>query len=177
MNKRLIPGYLLVFPLVLLLFSAYTGYQLMRHGFEMGLFIALLSWTVYVLCVPAAHGRLLVGSGFKMLTGKSFFPEPYLWCLAVAVNIMTICFAPQVYTHTLMTYIFYRSVFIPSYWIIFVLAAMGTWYRSVIGPVAYMANMGMHTAIRHLLTIVGLLVLFYLTHQDFIVLLSATVSG
>ena len=156
MNKRLIPGYLLVFSLILLLFSAYTVYQLMRHGLEMGLFITLLSWTVYVLCVPAAHGRLLVGGGFRMLTGKSFFPEPYLWCLAVAVNIMTIIFAPQVYTHTLMTYIFYRSVFIPSYWIIFVFAGIGTWYRSTIGTVSYLANTGTHTAVRHLLTLVGL---------------------
>ncbi|MBM3893460.1 hypothetical protein FJ365_03615 [Candidatus Dependentiae bacterium] len=177
MNKRLIPGYLLFFLPVLLLVSAYVLYQVMRHGLEVGLFVTFLSWAVYILCVPAAHGRLLVGSGFKMLTGQSFFPEPYVWVLAVAVNIMTIVFAPQIYTHTLMTYIFYRAVFIPSYWIIFVLAAIGTWYRSIIGSNAYSASPGTHTAVRHMLTLVGLLVLFYLTHQDFIVLLNVTLSG
>ncbi len=177
MNKRLIPGYLLFFSLVLLFFSAYAFYQIIRHGLELGLFISFLSWTVYILCVPAAHGRLLVGSAFKMLTRQSFFPEPYVWALAVAVNIMTIIFAPQIYTHTLMTYIFYRSVFIPHYWIIFLLGAIGTWYRSIIGSDAYAASLGMHTAVRHLLTLLGLLVLFYLTHQDFIVLLNATLSG
>ena len=177
MDKRLIPGYLLILTLVFLLFSAYTIYQLMQHGLELGLFLTLLSWSVYVLCVPAAHGRLLIGSGCKLLTGRSFFPEPYLWLFAALLNIVTILFAPEVYTQTLMTYIFYRSVFIPGYWIIFVLAAAGTWYRSTIGTAAYVARTGTHTTIRHLLTLIGLLVLFYLTHQDFIVLLNATVSG
>lgn len=177
MNKRLIPWYILIFSLVFFLSGAYVVYQCMRHGVELGLLLVLLSWSVYVLCVPAAHGRLLVGGGFKLLTGKSFFPEPYVWCFAVAINIVSIFFAPHVYTQTLMTYIFYRAVFMPSCWIIFVLAAIGTWYRSTIGTVAYLAHKTTHTVVRHLLTLLGLLVLFFLTHQDFIVLLNATVSG
>ncbi len=177
MNKRLIPWYLLISFLFLFASVVYTAYECMRHGVEVGCFVVLLSWSVYVLSVPSAHGRLLIGSFFNLLTGRSIFPEPYLWGVAVAVNIVTLLFAPQMYAHTLMTYIFYRALFLPSYWVIFVLAAIGTWYRSTIGTDAYLAYKSTHTVIRHLITLVGLLVLFYLTHQDFIVLLSATVSG
>lgn len=177
MNKHLIPWYILTSSLVLLFSSAYTVYQCMQHGIEFGLFLTLISWSVYVLCVPAAHGRLIIGGLFKLLSGKSFFPEPYLWGFAIVLNSVSVVFAPQVYAKTLMTYIFYRAIFIPSYWPIFVLTAIGVWYRFSIGTPTYLAHKSTHTAFRHLLTIIGLLVLFYLTHQDFIVLLNATVSG
>jgi hypothetical protein len=177
MNKRLIPWYIFLFSSFFLFVGIYVAYECFRHGVGLGLFMVLLSWSVYTLSVPAAHGRLLIGGLFNLIGGKRVFPEPYLWAIAIVVNLATLLFAPQLYAHTLMTYIFYRALFVPTYWLIFALAALGVWYRSILGYDAYLAGRSTHTMVRHLLTLVGLLVIFYLTHQDFIVLLNVTVSG
>ena len=177
MQKKLIPWYALLFSIILICSALFVTYELYRHGFEQGLFLVALSWSAYLLCVPAAHGRLLFGSIGRGVLGASIFPEPYLWSLAVTLNVVTMIFAPEMYVMTAPAFILYRIVTTPAYWPILVLGAAGTWYRSTIGTAAYLARRDTHTLIRHLITLVGLLVFFYLMHQECIVLLNALATG
>ena len=177
MQKKLIPWYVLLFTLILVSNASFVTYELYRHGFEQGLFLVALSWSAYLLCVPAAHGRLLFGSIGRGVFGASIFPEPYLWSLAVALNIVTMIFAPEMYVMTAPTFILYRILTTPAYWLILLLGAVGTWYRSTIGSAAYLARRETHTLIRHMITLAGLLILFYLLHQECIVLLNAVATG
>lgn len=177
MHKRLIPWYLILFPIISVGSILYACYEIYRHGIEQGLLLILLSLSAYILCIPAAHGRILFGIIAKKFKGASFFPEPYLWGVAVAVNVFSLLFMPQIYPRTMITFILYRVFIFPSYWIILLLGAAGVWYRSLLCTVDYQEKRKMHTLIRHLITLFGVLLIFYLLHQDFIVLLNVTTTG
>jgi len=56
-------------------------------GLVQGMHLVFLAWSLYVLCVPAAHGRMLIGAPIKIFLKKTFFPEPYLWVACVILNI------------------------------------------------------------------------------------------
>jgi hypothetical protein len=177
MHKRLIPWYLILFTIIFAGSALYAFYEISRHGFEQGLYLVALSWTAYVLLIPAAHGRLIVGFLAKKIRGVSFFSEPYLWTLAAGINAVMLASMPEVYVHTMLTFMLYRVFTTPAYWVILVAGAVGAWYRLVLGGVAYAEKRKAHTLIRHVITLFGVLMVGYLLHQEFIILLSATTSG
>ena len=177
MDKRLLPWYVLVFAFVSLLSTAFIGYEIFRHGVQNGLYVVLLVWSMYVLCVPAAHGRLVLGALMRWLTRKSWFLEPYVWGVAVAVNVVAMIFAPSLYRLTIPTFVFYRMITIPSAWLVFVVGAMGTWHRTFVGHTHYMARRTHYTLVRHLITAVGVALFLYVTHLDFVILLNTTATG
>jgi hypothetical protein len=177
MHKRLIPWYLILFPIIFCGATIYTLYEVFRHGLAQGLLLLVLSWSAYVLCVPAAHGRLLFGFLIKKIQGKSFFPEPYLWSLAALINATVFVFMPDLYAQTMLTFMLYCILTTPAYWLILAFGALGAWYRVGVGTIGYADRRKFHTLVRHGITLVGLLLFLYLLHQEFIILLSATTSG
>ena len=177
MDKRLFPWYVLVFTCISLLSTAFIGYEILRHGVQNGLYVVLLTWSMYILCVPAAHGRLVFGALMRWATRKSWFLEPYVWGVAVACNLITMIFAPALYRLAIPTFVLYRVLTTPTQWLILIVAATGTWYRTFVGYERYMARRTHHTLVRHLITAIGFALFLYMTHQDFVILLNTTATG
>jgi hypothetical protein len=177
MKKRFLPSYFLVLIPALAAAAGFVAYEIYQHGVVDGFFLVLLSWSAYILCVPAAHGRFILGAPIRLLTGHSFYPEPYFWIGAVILNLVGMFFIPETYFDTLPTHLLYRIFITPEYWLIFVIGLIGTWYRTFVGVQRYREHESTHTIVRHLIFIVGVAVLFYLTHYDFIVMLNTSATG
>ncbi len=177
MKKRFLPQYVLVLIPVLVIIAAFIAYEVFRYGFVTGLLIVLLTWTCYILCVPAAHGRIMVGALLRMVTKQSWFIEPYFWGTAVFINAVTLVFASDVYLLTIPTHVLLRIFVTPEYWIILIIAAIGVWYRTLIGHKRYAAYESIHTLIRHAILVIGLGVLLYLTYPEMVIMLNTTATG
>ena len=172
----LFPNFLFLVPLVsaLILFSVY---EIFYHGFIDGLYLAALAWSMYVLCVPAAHGRALFGMPAYFITKQKIFPEVYLWAAAISLNIVTILFDPKLYQVTIPTHLLYRMITIQRFWPVFVIALVGTWYRTMCGHRRYYANEQYHTIVRYLILLIGLFVFYWLVKNDFIVMVNTAATG
>ena len=172
----LFPNFLFITPLAssLVLFCVYQIYQ---HGALDGLYLAALAWSMYVICVPAAHGRVLFGMPAFFMLKKKVFPEVYVWTGAVALNIVTVLFDPKLYQVTIPTHLLYRILTIQKYWPILIIALVGTWYRLMCGHKRYYANERYHTIIRYLILLLGLFVFYWLVKNDFIVMVNAAATG
>jgi hypothetical protein len=176
-KKRFIPTYLLtVIPIgcIIVLFAAY---EIVRHGFLDGIVIVLLSWSAYILCIPAAHGRFLIGAPSRIFFKYPIFPEAYFWCLAVFLNATVIALKPELYTETIPTTILHRVFITPSYWPLFAVAAAGTWYRIIVGMQNYRAHEALHTLMRHLILLGGLGLLLYMVRYDLVIAINVLANG
>lgn len=177
MKKKVIISYLFFLIPIIASFLIFSLYEISYHGLMQGLYSVLLTWSMYVLCIPAAHGRMLVGVPVKFFTQKSFFPEPFIWTLAVSINIMTLLLDANIYYLTIPTALFYRILTVPEHWIILVVATAGTWYRTVCGLQRYQSKEAFHNIIRHIILLCGVFLLFYLTNYDIVLLLNAMLNG
>lgn len=149
-----------------------TGYQILFRGFEAGLHIGLLTWSMYILCVPVAHGRFVFGVPTYVLTKKKIYPELFLWVLAVSINILTLAFMPDIYQTAIFTHFLYLLLTNPHYYAIFVFSFFAMLYRPYIKPAIPISRWS-HAIIRHVILLVGLLLFFYMAHQEFIIVFNA----
>ena len=177
MKKRfLLPYFIVLIPTAVLVLTFFV-YEIYHHGLADGLFLIFLSWSGYILCVPAAHGRFFISTPLRFVLRRTVFAEPYLWFGAIATNIAVLLLIPDVYKEIIPTYLLFHVLTNPSYWPILALGAVGAWYRSAVGHEAYHKCELWHTTMRHLLLIVGLAVLVYFLHIEFILLLNARADG
>jgi hypothetical protein len=176
MKKRLAALHLVLFLPQLLLFVLFALLQLYRCGVPTGLYNVVLAWSLYVLCIPAAHGRMVIGAPLSIFFRRQVLPEPWLWALAASVNIVAMLFVPFLYLETLPAYLLHRILTMPEYWPILVVSAFGTWFRVIFsfyhGDQRYMLR-----TVRHLVQIAGILLFLYLTHYDLILLCNAVANG
>jgi hypothetical protein len=177
MKKKLAVIYLSTIIAAALFIVLFLAYEINRHGFIKGLYLSGLVWSAYVLCVPAAHGRIYAKSITHFIFGDEVQPEVLIWTVAVAFNIITLSLFPGLYAETIFSHVLYRIFFNQSYWIILLVATVGTWYRTTIGSNYAFASSATHTIIRHLWTMVGVFLLCYLTLYDVIIMLNTTVTG
>ena len=159
------------------LLTILTMYNLFHHGIQTGLYLTALCWSFYVLAIPAAHGSVWIAVPLGRLFHRHFYPEPYLWCLAVITNLVTMLCAPQLYHKSMWTFMLYRLITLPKYWVILGIGALGTWLP-VITSVWHEGKVRrIFRLVRYLITLVGLAVLFYLMHQEFVILINTTLTG
>ena len=177
MRKRFLLPYFIVLIPALALVLTFIVYEIYNHGLADGLFLIFLSWSGYVLCVPAAHGRFFISTPLRLIVRRPVFAEPYLWFGAIAVNIAVLLLMPEVYKDIIPTYLLFHVLTNPSYWPILALGAVGVWYRTAVGAEAYHKRELWHTTMRHLILLVGLFTVFYFLHIEFILLLNATATG
>lgn len=148
-------------------------YLIATHGPKQGTLLALLIWSAYVLCIPGAHGQLLLGFPLRIITSRPIFTEPFFWSLAVATNIFAYFFAPYAYYQTIPTYLLYRIIANPNpYWLIFLVSALGTFFTFMINEDTMHIKSYRNKIIRHLLILSGLLTFLYLSHQELIIILN-----
>ena len=177
MNKRLL--FLYFVSTVLFSFAACTFVilQVVRHGIGLGCIISFLTWTAYILAVPAAHGRIVFAAPVLFFTGKKIKPERFLWSFSLMLHSIVFLLAPNIYLVTGPLFIFYRIIVTPSYWGILFLGALGAWYRAMLAEDLDAQHLRKHTIIRHLLLIFGAFLILFLLHKEFIVYLNATSTG
>lgn len=139
------------------------------HGLGNGILCTMLLWSLYVLCIPAPHGKVLLGIPCRFLFDTIPSTEPYLWSFMVTINIFSYIFAPDVYQLTLPTQFLYLIISTPyPCWITFFTAFPGTFYRSLVGAHRYKAR---HVIIRCMLIIGGIVSFIFFTHKELITLL------
>lgn len=162
---------------LLIFFSLFTFYHIYHSGLAMGLYQSLLFWSMYVLCIPAAHGSVWLGGPLSYVLHRRFFAEPYCWIAAALLNIVSLIIAPQVYHSTIFTYLLFRILTMPRYWIILIVAALGTWFRFLCRDYHSASQRRLIGISRQIILLLGVFLFVYMTHYDFIVMINSFATG
>jgi hypothetical protein len=153
--------------LILLFLSFY-----LNHNFTTSITATFITWSFYIICVPAYHGKYILGIPYKFLTGKKFlYPERILWGSALIFNSIIIFKYNSFYETTIITNLFYQILSTPwPQWLIIFVSAIGTFYRSIIGYEKYYKYKYINYSIRTILVILGILTLLFLSYNELIIL-------
>ncbi len=150
-------------------------YLYTKHGSAEGPLLFCLLWSLYIICIPGAHGQMLFGFPIRRLTGYDTHPELFLWPAALICNLIAYIWHQEIYTKSFLTMILYRIITVPNpYWTIIIASAIGTFYYFIVGERYFACSKMKHRILRHLITIAGILYFFYAAHREFIILLNAT---
>ena len=116
------------FALLLLVLLGYFGYLSLKFDIATGGLVALLTWSFFVLCTPVADAGFLLDFPLRLLLGiRMFVSEIFVWVIAIAINVFTLIFAPDIYQTTLVTSLFEKVITTPwPYWSIIFLSGIGT---------------------------------------------------
>ncbi len=161
-------SYLIIFSLfTLMLFFT-------ENNFYVALQLSLLTWSFYILCIPAFHGQITLGVPYQILTGKILlYPEVYLWISALAFNIFEMTQNSNVYFKTFITHFLYQIISTPQIqWLIVAACALGTFYKLFVGYQNFYNRKILHYFIRTLLIALGIFALIQLSYKEFIILIN-----
>ena len=155
--------------LTLMFFSFYID-----NNFITSLHEASLLWSFFILCIPAIHGKNTIGFLFNLFTGKSLlYSQVYMWVGAIALNVYTYFYKPGIYLKSAFTHLLLRIVSTPSpYWLIIFFCGFATLYSFFIGQEKFKTKKVTHYTINTFFTILGIFTLFYLSYNEFIILLN-----
>lgn len=159
-----------IIPIISLVFLFLSFY--MTHSFKTSILATFVVWSFYILCVPAYHGKFILGIPYKIITGKKFlYPERILWPLAIILNLVAINYYNYIYQTTIITHLFYQIISRPwPFWLIIVISSLGTFYKSFLGYEKFYRYKYFNYFLRTLLVILGILTLFYLSYNELIIL-------
>jgi len=159
------------------LFTSFVLFQITSRGLSEGLLIVLIAWSGYVLTVPVAHGRIVIGMINKIIGGKQIFPERYVWMTAAALQTWLFLMYRDLYFKAIFTYLFYRVFTVPQFFIIPVIAALAAWFRTMVWRfVAQEYRYGI-AIVRYTIMAIGFVVLFVLLRCDLVVILNSLATG
>lgn len=152
--------------LILLFLSFY-----LKHNFKTSLAATFITWSFYILCIPAYHGKFILGIPYKFITGKKLlYPERILWPTALIFNIFIIFKYKTVYETTVITHLFYQILSNPwPQWLIIFLSGLGTFYRSILGYKIFYQHKYINYLIRTIIVILGILTFIFLSYNELII--------
>ena len=113
---------------LVVLLLGYFAYMALKFDAATGGWLALLSWSFFVLCTPIADGGFIIAFPVRLLLGISMVKtQIVVWIVAVAINLGGVLEAPQSYENTALTSLLFRILTTPwPYWSILVISAAGT---------------------------------------------------
>lgn len=116
------------FAVLVALLVAYFIYMSWKFNAETGAWLALLSWSFFVLCTPVADGGFIVAFPVRLLFGtRMIWTQVAVWGVAIAINVAALVFAPSAYDDSVLTRLLLTILTQPwPFWSILVLSAMGT---------------------------------------------------
>jgi len=119
---------LIKFTLLLSIFLGYFIFVIQKYGAKEGFFVAMLSWSFFVLCTPIADAGFLIDFPLRLLTNiRMIILESFIWLIAIALNIYSFFFSPEIYTQTKLLNLFKHILEQPlPFWLIIFLAMIGT---------------------------------------------------
>lgn len=131
-TKRTVLIKFILLVIILLAYAAFLSYQ---YGFKDGGWLAVLSWSFFVLCTPVADAGFLLDFPLRLLLNiRMLHSEIFVWSIAVSLNIFTLFFDPALYEKTFLTHLFHKILLTPyPYWSIILLSALGTFLSVIFG--------------------------------------------
>ncbi len=141
---------LLRFAALILILVAYFGYMSWKYDAATGAWLAVLSWSFFVLCTPIADGGFLVAFPVRLLFKvRMVVTQAVVFVLAVAINIVAVGVAPDSYQDAPITRLLYSILTTPwPYWSILLISALGTalsiWFGDEMMDVTSHANREKH---------------------------------
>jgi hypothetical protein len=123
------------FLLLLAVLLAYFGYLSWKFDLATGGFVAILTWSFFVLCTPVADAGFLLDFPVRLIFGlRMIKSEIIVWGLAIGINVMGLMFWPDMYGKTFLTDLFMTILTTPwPYWSIIVLSGIGTFLSIYFG--------------------------------------------
>lgn len=108
--------------------AAYFIYMSWKFDAATGAWLALLSWSFFVLCTPVADGGFIIAFPVRLLFGaRMLVTQIIVWVLAIIINVAALSFSPSTYEDTALTRLLYSILTIPwPYWSILLISAAGT---------------------------------------------------
>lgn len=106
----------------------YFAYLSWKFDAATGAWLALLSWSFFVLCTPVADGGFIVAFPVRLLLGtRMLITQLIVWFAAVVINVAALYFAPDSYSNTALTGLLHKILTTPwPYWSILIISAAGT---------------------------------------------------
>lgn len=120
---------------LLSLLIGYFFYLSHQYGAADGLWVALLTWSFFVLCTPVADGGFILAFPVRLLFKvKMLTTQIITWLLAIALNVLALHYLPEHYEKTAATHILKTILLHPyPYWGLLVISAMGTFLSIYFG--------------------------------------------
>ena len=161
------------FSFLVLLFLSFC----INHSVSVALLSTFITWSFYILCVPAYHGKMILGIPYKIITDKKLlYPERIIWPAALIFNIITMYSYSSAYQTTFITHLFYQILSNPwPHWIIIFISFFGTFYKSIIGYQRFFKHKYLNYSLRTIIVILGILTFIYLSYNELIILLNVMV--
>ncbi|MGB0906000.1 MAG: hypothetical protein ACPGVT_00800 [Maricaulaceae bacterium] len=108
--------------------ATYFFYMSWKFDAATGAWLAVLSWSFFVLCTPVADGGFIVAFPVRLLFGaRMLITQIVVWVVAIAVNIAGLNLSPESYQDTALTRLLATILTTPwPYWSILLISAAGT---------------------------------------------------
>ncbi|MCB9492727.1 MAG: hypothetical protein H6679_00460 [Epsilonproteobacteria bacterium] len=166
---------ILVFAFLTAILCVWFAVFIFIHGIAKGIHLGFLAWSFYVLCFPATHGRLVYGMLTRFKYNRTTLTEPFAWSIAAILNIVTILARPSIYHKSVTSRLLFHILSDPyPRWLILFVAAIGTFYRMIVGIDEYYKNHRKHFIYHQLINIIGMAVTLYLASEPLIVIFNST---
>ena len=168
------------------LLAAYFTYMSWKFDAATGAWLALLSWSFFVLCTPVADGGFIIAFPARLLFGtRMLTTQMIVWVLAIVINIAALNFSPANYENTALTRLLLTILTTPwPYWSILAISAVGTalsiWFGDEMMDVTIHADREIHHkhGFKHsTLLIIGLGVLTVLAYYQLLSDLRISIPG
>jgi hypothetical protein len=145
-----------------------------EHGFKNALHTILLTWSLFILCIPANHGKIIIGLPARLVLGKPCVHTQIITVsLAVLINLFTYLIIPAAYFSTILTHLLLRIISNPwPYWSIILVCALGTLYKSLIGTKYFYSKKLVHYPLRTFIILSGIFIFFYFSYKELVILLN-----
>ncbi|MEM1191234.1 MAG: hypothetical protein AAGI72_22075 [Pseudomonadota bacterium] len=130
--------------------AGYFVYMSWKFDAATGAWLALLSWSFFVLCTPVADGGFIVAFPVRLLFGtRMVVTQLLVWVVAVAINVAALLYAPASYRDTELTKLLLTILTTPwPYWSILAISAAGTgmsiWFGDEMMDVSSHADRSKH---------------------------------
>jgi hypothetical protein len=167
---QLIRFFLYVFFIISIVFVFWAKFGALKPAIQ----TVMLAWSMFILCIPYSHGRIILGVPYKIITGRTAaYPEAIMWLMAVVLNIIAYISIPYVYFYTTFNHMLFRIITTPwPYWILILVCAFGTFYKFLVGVNNFKFNKLKHYPVRILLMILGFSIFFYFSYKELVILLN-----
>lgn len=168
-RKATIRYSLLIFFVVSLLFL----YPCAVFGPFRGLLIGLMTWSLWVLSIPARHGRYVFGWYARLKRNEVKHTEPKMLLGALLINVIILMLFRPLYHSTYFTRHLFRILSKPNpYWLMILISALGTLYPYLVGEEQFKLHKTYHRSIRIVLVFIGIALFFYFSWYDLVILLN-----
>lgn len=164
--------------LIFFLFFGLTGLHLsVQHGTIPGIFMTVLTWSFFVLCLPVTGKPVIIGKLLAPMSRKHLYSVPWYlnsyfvrWSLALLVNGFTYIVLPYIYLTSVTTFLLYRIMTNPwPYWMIIFVSSLGSIYERLIARPELESLQFRHLLVKGFFILLGFGTFIYLSYSELVI--------